>query len=203
MNNRELENLLKKNSLPKPPAGYWENFPKKIAAKIQWQRPEEISREAETPGKRNVMAVAWGIGMATACVALAFWFGFSKGRDSVAPVDQLASAKKYFREIEVMFPNQVRAIIFEENGAQLVLSEKADVPASPPLWVKICDGKSCASAVTFSGQELQIVGQRFEVLADAQGKVILIGDKLFWSDATKPQATGQWRVQARSLNYSL
>ena len=70
-----------------------------------------------------------------------------------------------------MFPHQVRAIVQDESGLKLVLSDSGDVPVSPPLYVRISDGGHSSSFVTFSGQEIQAAGQSITVLADARGGI--------------------------------
>jgi hypothetical protein len=103
------------------------------------------------------------------------------------------------RETLAMFPNQVRAIIQDHDGMRLVLSEEADVPDSPPLWIKICNGKDCRVVVTFSGQSFQIAKETVEVLADAQGQVMLVGDRLFWSATGRSRSAAALRIRARPL----
>ena len=68
-----------------------------------------------------------------------------------------------------------------------------------PLWIKVCEGRQCRTIVTFSGQELQIAREKVEVLADAQGQIVLVGNRLFWSSAEPDRATGSLRIQARPL----
>ena len=89
---------------------------------------------------------------------------------------------KVIEEMLAMFPNRVRAVVQDERGLNVVLSDQEDMPASTPLWVKVCDGKNCAAMVTFSGQEIRIGQRNITVLADAKGKIILAGDNFLWSN---------------------
>jgi hypothetical protein len=98
-----------------------------------------------------------------------------------------------------MFPNRVRAIVQDERGINLVLSENADVPVSPPLYVRISDGKHSSSFVTFSGQEIQIAGQKVTVLADTHGGVILAGQHFMWSDTKQLYAGGHLKITTKNL----
>jgi len=98
------------------------------------------------------------------------------------------------------FPNRVRAIVQDERGLQLVLSDQPNVPMSTPLWVKICDGKQCSSLVTFSGQELEIAGQKITVLSDAEGGIILEGNQFVWSSSARNFAQGGLKIEAKRLN---
>jgi hypothetical protein len=104
------------------------------------------------------------------------------------------------REVLTLFPNRVRAIVQDEHGVQLVLSDQADVPASTPIYVHICDGKQCSSLVTFSGQELEIAGQKVTILSDAQGGVIVAGTRFAWSSDRPVGASGGLKIEARSLS---
>jgi hypothetical protein len=85
---------------------------------------------------------------------------------------------------------------------QLVLSDAEDVPVSTPLWVKVCQGEHCTTLVTFSGQELQIAGQKMTVLADAEGGVILSGDRFAWSSDGPKSGTHDLKIQARALQFA-
>ncbi len=98
-----------------------------------------------------------------------------------------------------MFPNRVRAIIQNEQGTQLVLADQPDVPDSPPLFVKICDVKHCSSLVTFSGQDLEVAGQKITVLSDANGGIILEGSQFVWSSAGPNHLQNGLKIEAKTL----
>jgi hypothetical protein len=82
---------------------------------------------------------------------------------------------------------------------KLVLSDTGDVPASPPLYVRITDGKHSSYFVTFSGQEIQVDGQAITVLSDARGGIILAGAQFVWSSAGRPSAAGHLKIEAKNL----
>jgi hypothetical protein len=107
---------------------------------------------------------------------------------------------KMLREVLTLFPNRVRAIIQDEHGVQLVLSDQSDIPASTPIYVHICDGKQCSSLVTFSGQELEIAGRKVTVLLDAQDGVIVAGPQFAWSSDQPAGASSGLKIEARSLS---
>ena len=99
-----------------------------------------------------------------------------------------------------LFPNQIRALVQDDGGeVKLVLSDTGDVPASPPLYVRISDGKHSSSFVTFSGQEIQVAGQNITVLADARGGIILAGSQFVWSSRERTSAAGHLKIEARNL----
>jgi hypothetical protein len=114
----------------------------------------------------------------------------------------LLQSEKLIREVMAMFPNRVRAVMKTDAGLQLVLSDSGDVPASTPLWVKVCQGEHCTTLVTFSGQELQIAGQKMTVLADAEGGVILTGDRFAWASTDPKAGVKDLKIQAKPLQFA-
>lgn len=120
------------------------------------------------------------------------------GTKSVAENDSLANVK-LIHETLALFPNRVRAIVQDERGLNLVLSDSADVPASTPIYVRICDGKNCSSVVTFSGQEVQIAGQKLTVLSQPDGGIILAGNKFVWSSNEPVYAGRKFKIEAKNL----
>ncbi|MEO7298744.1 MAG: hypothetical protein ABI042_09235 [Verrucomicrobiota bacterium] len=203
MTNNELEQLLKTVKIPERENSFWENFSQTVLRKIGSEsRLQAASGEnrpkTELQTRRPKLNFAlWGIGLATACLVVGFWFGFRNGH-SHGTEEQLAAARKYLQNVEALFPNQVRAIVFENGEARLLLSEKADVPSSPPLFVKICSGENCRNIVTFSGQKIQANGQTFEVLSDHRGQILLVGNNSVWSSADPVQKNNRL-IQAQPL----
>jgi hypothetical protein len=194
MNKPELESILKKARLPEISEESLEMFPRRIVTRLK--RNDSLSRAA-----RNLSPhLAWAFGLA-ACVVIAFAIGHWRGRldtGTIPATDSLASPK-FIRETLAMFPNRVRAIVQDERGINLILSDNDDVPVSAPLYVRICDGEHCSSLVTFSGQEVQIAGQKVTVLADTHGGVILAGQHFMWSDTERVYAAGHLKITAKNL----
>lgn len=191
----ELDELLKSARVPDRSGEYWENFSRDVTSQI---RRRDASARGEWLTSRGVKwrVAAWGIGLAVVCGLLGLHSGFWRGRDAGIDSGQMAEVKKYYREIEALFPNQVRAIVFDQQGPHLVLSERADIPKSPALFLKICGPKGCESLVTFSGQNIKVNGEQFEVLADAQGKVIVVGNNRVWAGGDN---SGPIRIQSKPL----
>lgn len=195
MNDSELEQKLKAVRVPERPEEYWDAFPRRVLAELR------AAPAARQPERRWQPRLAWGFALAAACLLIGFIIGHRQAGGDRTQDRALAwlQNESALREVLTLFPNRVRAIVQDEHGMQLVLSEQADVPASTPLWIKVCDGKQCRAIVTFSGQELQIAREKVEVLADAQGRITLVGNRLFWSSAAPDRATGPLRIQARPL----
>ena len=194
MNKPELESILKKARLPEISGESLEMFPRRIVTRLKRNDPSVRTARNISP------RLAWAFGLA-ACVVIAFAIGHWSGRmetGTIPATDSLASIK-LIRETLAMFPNRVRAIVQDERGINLVLSDNADVPASPPLYVRISDGKHSSSFVTFSGQEIQIAGQKVTVLADTHGGVILAGQNFMWSDTEQTYAGNHLKIEAKNL----
>src|SRR6266567_3593041 len=183
----DLDNILKSNPLPERPADFWEELPKRITTKIEWRRNQPGSKR-KTPGGGRLL---WWLAGALACVVIGFELGqWRSGRETGRSLQD----QRFINEVLAMFTNQVQAIIQDEKGLQLSLADKPNVPSSAPLWIKVCDAQGCRSIVTFSGQVVQIAGRNVEVLAEAGGGVMLVGDRFFWSTE---KSTTQENVQIR------
>ncbi|MEI6074390.1 MAG: hypothetical protein WCS94_02375 [Verrucomicrobiota bacterium] len=194
MTNSELDSILKKARLPEFPETDSELLSRQLVARIR--RNERASR----PSRSALPRWGWALAAAT-CVVIAFAIGHWHGRVDSRPglgKDSLANLK-LIRETLALFPNRVRAIVQDKNGLKLVLSENNDVPVSAPLYVRICDGSQCLSFVTFSGQEVQVDGQKIDVLVDAKGGIILEGNKFVWSNTEKSYAGKRLKIEARNL----
>lgn len=193
MNDFDLEKKLKAAQVPARDENYWESFPRLVSAKLR-------AAPAERPVERHWRPrLAWGSGIAFACLLIGFAIGHWHGQVQKNDAYTLLQNEKMLREVLTLFPNRVRAIVQDERGLQLVLSNQPDVPTSTPLYVRICDGKQCSSLVTFSGQELEIAGQKITVLSDAQGGIILEGSQFVWSSSARNFAPGGLKIEARSL----
>jgi hypothetical protein len=190
MNDHELEEKLKAARVPERSAEYWESFPGKITAQIR-RLPERRKFLFRIP------RLAWSLAAGCACLLLGMAIWQSRST-KVEPYAFLQDGK-VVHETLAMFPNQVRAIVQDKHGTKLILSDKADVPSSTPLWIKICSGQDCRVVITFSGQHLQIARETVEVLADAQGQVMRVGDRLFWSATEQTSSARSLRIQARPL----
>jgi hypothetical protein len=212
MNNRELEQLLKSAPTPQWPEEYRSQFPRRVMAKIHWRgtaNPEAVgtrSTASQTPYKTGTRwnaslprLATLGFGLAAVCIILGFVLGSWHGRRGLTDAQELAQARRCYREIAGLFPNQLQGIVFDQQGAKLVLADKPDVPPSPPLYVKICGPAGCNSFVTFSGQQIRVNGDVFEVLVDHRGDVLVVGRNSAWSSEHSAANTGRYRITAKPL----
>jgi hypothetical protein len=177
MNNSELEAILKKAQVPARPEEFWEMV---------------------RMGQNWFPRFAWGLATAI-CILAAFTIGRWRERvETVSPNDVLQNTK-LIRETLAMFPNRVRAIAWDKNGFNLILSDRNDVPDSTPIYIRICNGKQCVSFVTFSGQEIQIAGQKLTVLSDFHDGIILSGDHFLWSSDGQIAMDKGLKIEAKGL----
>lgn len=140
------------------------------------------------------------------CIVIAFGIGHWRGRtvreaqqEANPYADVLANAQ-FVRETMATFPGQIRAIVEDQHGLNVILSDTNDVPASSPLYVRVCNGKECAAMVTFSGQEIRIAGQQLTVLSDSRGGIILMGNDFAWSSSEPALAKSDWKITAKNLS---
>jgi len=223
MNNHDLDQLLKRAAVPEREPAYWDAFASQVRRQLA-RSPSPLKGLRAKPRGTTDPTVAgvrgesvrlipwiaerfrasrlvWGIGLASACIVIAVLIG-SRKEDANAAT-QLASMEKYYREVTALFPNQIQAVVLDEHGPHLVLAETPNVPNSNPILLTVCQAKHCQKFITFSGQQIQINAEKCDVLADAQGHVILAGQKLIWDSASAETAGLGYRIQARLLERSL
>lgn len=193
MNNSELDAKLKAAREPVPPADFHEDLPRLVLAGLR-----SIPREQPHPRRNWLPRLAWGLAAAT-CVAMAFAMGHWRGTTEAKAGKDVLADTKLIQETLALFPNRVRAIVKDERGLNVVLSDTDNVPASTPIYVRICDGKRCSSLVTFSGQEIQIAGQKLTVLSQPDGGIILEGNKFVWSSSEPVFAGRKLKIEAKNL----
>jgi hypothetical protein len=197
MTDRELDERLRSEPVPANPPEYWERFPGRVSAKILWRAAARSRAEVPLAKGSFTLARALGLGVAfLGCVLLIFYWrspGKTPDRHSVAAMQTC------LREVQLLFPNQVRAVVFEGHGAQLELSESADVPASPPIYLKIYGAGVQKEMITFSGQRVRVNGQAAEVLVDHAGNVLLVGERALWTSTEPQNRFASYRVEATPL----
>lgn len=193
MSKSNLNETLKAARIPKRREGYWENFSGLVVRQLG-RIPAPMRNE--TPWFPRI---AWGFAAAAVCLVAGFAIGHWRGRDKAVSTTGLLQNEKVIRETMAMFPNRIRAIVQDDKGVSLVLSEKEDVPDSTPLYVKVCDGTHCSALVTFSGQEVQLAGQKVTVLSNARGGVMIVGEQFLWSSEQNGKAAAHLRIEAKEL----
>ena len=195
MNNSELEKKLRAAHEPKFPADYPADFSRAVFAGLRASHASRLTPHASHHWQPRL---AWGLAVALLVIA-GFGLRPSRHREVVVAAADLLENAQLTRETLALFPNQLRAITQDEHGLKLELAERADVPDSPPLFVRICDGKNCFSAVTFSGQEISVAGKKLTVLAEADGGIILTGEQFAWSSSAPNASRAGLEIKAKAL----
>src|SRR5579862_2993473 len=210
MNDSELNKILKAAKTPERTEDFWAQFPRRVTSLLPLLAKRGEGRGEEPKGtwgsfpffltRHWFPRLAWGLTALAACLVIGFMAGHWRGNKDALAENGLLQNEKVIKEMLAMFPNRVRAVVQDDHGLHLVLSDKDDVPASTPLWVKVCDGKHCSATVTFSGQQIQVAHQDVTVLADPEGKIILAGDTFLWSNG-QPMLAGndKLKIEAKAL----
>ena len=206
MKDCELNEILKAAPVPERPDKYWKEFPSRVMEEIQASdRTETRQAEPDRLPARRWWTPAFGFKLAlaagTACllVLAGYLVGVRNGSPSPQSDSQLAEVQKCFREIEGLFPNQLRAIVFDDRGPELVLADGPTVPTSTPLYLKITGPNGSRRYITFSGQQIQVNGDTCDVLVDRAGNVLVVGRELAWSSSESPAKAGRYQIEARPL----
>ena len=160
----KLDHILKSARVPEHEPGYWEYFPRRITARLAAEPPARTSR----PGW------IWTAVTATAMVLVAIAVLWHTRRPSEHRAG-LPDPAKLYREMVTLFPNRLEAIIADAHGVRVVLAEEPIKLSSPPLLVKACSRGGCREIITFSGQQVRVNGDTWDVLVTGQNKVIVTG----------------------------
>ena len=194
----DLDKVLKASRIPERPTEYWQRFPQRVLSRLK-RGESAVAREPVTSPW-----FGWGLGLAAAFLAVGVVIGIlAGGLFRPAPMDRLAKNRRMFREVAAMFPHRIQAILLEGNNVKLVLSDRDDVPSSPPLLVTFCRDSRCESIITFSGQQIKINGESWDVLTDSQGHVMVVGNDAVWSSNEPANKAGRYHIDAQPLGESL
>ena len=117
MNDSDLDKKLKAAPVPARDEDYWESFPRLVSAKLRTTQAGRPMVE-----RHWLPRLAWGGGMAFACLMLGFALGHWHGQKQKNDPYALLQNGKMLREVLTFFPNRVRAIVQDEHGVQLVLA---------------------------------------------------------------------------------
>jgi hypothetical protein len=193
----ELNELLRTVRVPERSPEYWAEFPEAVVRQLQRSAQRPAAPLARHAGW------AWGLGIATACLLLGFFVGFRRGHAVGFSTAEVAQSQKIYHELAALFPDRVQTVLLDGRGSQLTLATDAQPPASAPLLVQISHAGVCRRFITFSGQRVALNGETFEVLADAQGNVLVVGQHLAWSSDAPRLVTSGYRIRATALGERL
>jgi hypothetical protein len=206
MNQHELDQLLRKVPVPERTEQYWEEFPEAITRRIKNEDNHGTSQQATVPA-RWVWKLAWKLRYpATAAVLLLLLLlPWKRG----ATPDELQRLRLCYREVALLFPKQLEAVVLTAEGAQLQLSDRPNVPDSPPIFVRMCPPQNkgasprCTTAVSFSGQKIQLAGREFEILANGRGEIFLLAKEGVLVPGQALVGGEKWRFETGWLEHAL
>lgn len=159
--------------------------------------------EAIRPRKHNHRAIWIFSPVAAAACFLLAWLTMPPRQASPPPfaLQRHQSGRRRCRDPARSFrafPHQVKAIVKDETGIQMSLSDEPDVKPSQALVLKICESRGCREIITFSGQDIEIDGQLVTV-RDEGGKVTLDGEQFMWTSDLKESSTKGIQIESRRL----
>lgn len=202
MNNEELDRLLRRSvTPPERDAEYWRDFPGAVCERIATLPPRDPKTVLHSAPNAFPSGVHWltrrWLPLVATLVALlvSFETGRRIGRTDPTAIrgEEIREARVLLEELSNFFPGQLIAVSLNGRSPEVVLSPTADLTASTPVIIRMCTGSrnSCQSFITFSGRQIEVDGERYDVLLTAQGDVLVVGE------------TGLPRFVGRSLEASL
>jgi hypothetical protein len=194
--------VLKQAKVPEPRRGFWDELPVKVQRAIDSGRGGVVRPEDAVAGlsffEVLLRKAAVPLAFAAACLMIGFIWGANSRKSEVQPTE-LAEARACWREAAALFPNQLQAIVFDQQGSRVLLAEKPNQPSSPPIYLRLCDDQGCKRFITFSGQQIKVNGENFEVLVNCEGEVLLVGDAQVWKSSKRASNMGGFKVVALLL----
>lgn len=112
----DLDSELKGANIPERPTEYWENFPRRVAMELRTREPQ-----ADLPGAW-LHVMAWGGGVAFACMALCLSLGFSAAPKVISCA--MLHNRQEIRTTLTQFSGRVRTLMQNEHGMQWLLADQ-------------------------------------------------------------------------------
>lgn len=200
-----LDSLLRSVPEPTLPEGHGDALARRVVRRIRTL--PESSREDAVPAPWNWNPFRNPTSGLVAAFALALvGWGIHLGTSSVPKSDPgpgfgSAEAQDYrevWNQFATLFPHQVRAVTFGPEGPRVILSDQPDLPDSPGILVRLCSRDGCRTALTVSGQSVELGSQRLEILGTARGEVFVTAGNTVW-----PLDRATLRLSALNLESTL
>ena len=196
MNNHSLKENLKRLKVPAPdPAVRERTLHRSLIA----LRHAGNAGEAREQTERSPVFWRWAVVVCVlGAVSLALWPG---GRP-VLTNDGLAAWRKTFRQMEILFPGQLNAVIEQDGDVELDLAAESATPSEQPVLVEFSRGSHVLRVLSYSGRRVCVTldGRNtcFEALVTGDGNVILTWDDFLWV-SQNPMPRAGYRMEAHSL----
>jgi hypothetical protein len=197
MKDEELHALLREVPVPARTEDYWDTFPAWVGGLLH-TRQHRPTAAGPGPGRIRLWlrpALAMALAMIAGLAGVWFWGPSLTTPEARFTERELETYRRVWTEASALFPHQIRAIVFGPGGPRIDLADTPNLPISPALVVRGCGSDGCVTALTLSGQSLDLEGESFEVLATAQNGVLIAGIRSVW-----PDNPGSHRFSARSLD---
>lgn len=193
MNDSELNDLLQQARVPERSAEEWTGLAADTTRQLQ-RRQQSVPTQSRAVWPR----LAWGLGLATVCVLIGFLVGQQRA-DRETRLDEIAQARKLFAELSETFPNQLQTVVLDGKSPQIVLADRPLTNRGTPLYVRLCATNGCQRVITFSGERVPLNGEQCDVLVDANGRVIISGERFVWSSGEQVAGNPALRIEATLL----
>jgi len=123
-----------------------------------------------------------------------------------APTENLVGDRQFLRQIEMLFPGQVDAVVEQNGHVDLSIAQSSLVGSQQPVLMVFRKDSSSIRVLSFSGHRVCVLlGKEhrcFDVLATTNGGVILESDDNVWV-TSHPVIVAGYSVQAQTLEASL
>jgi hypothetical protein len=140
------------------------------AARLPWNPFRNLASGFATASALAI--VGWGVHVGTS--------GWGGDTGMAFDPAETRAYREVWKEFATLFPNQVRAVTFGPEGPRVILSDRPDLPETPGILVRLCSRDGCRTALTVSGQSVELGTQRLEVLGTARGEVFVTFDDSVW-----------------------
>lgn len=139
---------------------------------------------------------------AAACVALAVLSFTNSVPPSTAPdplVVKEDSAAVILREVTLLFPDQVRAIVHDKGRIEVDLLEGPPARKGPAVVLELNDRGEMQQIITYIGQTIKIRGRSVTILMGAHGQILIEGTGISWSSDHPAQPLLNLNIRTRLI----
>lgn len=156
------------------------NFFRKLFASFNWQ-----------PGYTAAL-----------CVILVFIFLPYNLKNGIINKAEIQDQKIILSEFQKLFGDNLESVITNNGITKVLLSDGAN-KKSLPLFINLSVNGKNVEILSFSGENISLnIGDKtinFYALVNGNGKVLLVGDELYWSEENSSGNSSGLKIKARTL----
>jgi hypothetical protein len=187
MNRDPLDSLLRSVPEPSPTDGQSDAFVGRVLRRLH-AAPDSARDAHDSDGSTwspfRRLTAGFAMAFTLAFVGWGIHLGFRNPHGSPADggfeTAELQAYREVWNQFAILFPHQVRAVTFGPEGPRVILSDRPDLPETPGILVRLCAQDGCRTALTVSGQTVELGTQRLEVLGTARGEVLVTTGNTVW-----------------------